>query len=299
MNSDGAWFLPIQRQVGQKLKEVADGERTTLLFSSEKGATRIFALTAKVTPEQIGRIGCITINVAPFFARSSVIHASPTELSLLDSDGKKQTSIFSAEAEPIVSASISDPFIAIRLADGTIHTFIGDSISRQISPITHDLSLCQSVEVFSDPSGIYRSFEAGVSGPSAEQRMTAIRSGQQSRMQLTQQQIQRLQAEKPAISADAQSMESAINAAKGTQWLAVLTIDGDLQIRSLPDMAVVLQSGGLMASEPSFTDDASGTGLEENGELDHVKQMLFAPVGKENPRPHLLVGRFTRVVKVY
>jgi len=219
-----------------------------------------------------------------------VIHSSPTELSLLDSDGKKQTTIFTSEDEPIVSASISDPYIAIRLTDGTVHTFVGDSVARQISRVEHDLPPCQSAEVFSDASGIYRSFEAGVAGPSAAQRSTAIRSGQQSRMQLTQQQIQRLQDEKPAISADAQSMESAMNVAKGTQWLAVLTGEGDLQIRSLPDLAVVLQSGGLMASEPSFTDDSSGTGLDETEEMDYVRQMVFAPVGKENPRPHLLVG---------
>lgn len=219
-----------------------------------------------------------------------MIHASPTELSLLDSDGKKQTCIFTADSQPIVSASISDPFIAIRLADGTVYTFVGDSLARQIAQVDHELPSCQSIEVFSDTSGIYRSFEAGGSGPSAAQRSTAIRSGQQSRMQLTQQQIQRLQDEKPAISADAQSMESAMNAAKGTQWLAVLTAEGDLQIRSLPDMAVVLQSGGLMASEPSFTDDSSGNGLDENGEMDYVKQMVFAPIGKENPRPHLLVS---------
>jgi len=44
MNSDGAWFLPIQRQVGQKSKDVPDATRTTLLFSSEKGATRVSSI---------------------------------------------------------------------------------------------------------------------------------------------------------------------------------------------------------------------------------------------------------------
>ena len=63
------------------------------------------------------------------------------------------------------------------------------------------------------------------------------------------------------------------------------------QIRSLPDLAVVLQSNGLTSSEPSFTDDfADGIPLNDVDEADPVKQMLFHPIGSRTPRPHLLVG---------
>lgn len=46
---------------------------------------QIFALTARATPEQIGRIGNKTLTVAPFFGRSAVVHVSPSEVALLDS----------------------------------------------------------------------------------------------------------------------------------------------------------------------------------------------------------------------
>ena len=49
-------------------------------------------------------------------------------------------------------------------------------------------------------------------------------------MQLTVEQIQRLQDEKPAISVEAPSMETAMNVARGTQWLAILTMSGELQV---------------------------------------------------------------------
>ena len=40
-NADAVWFLPIQRPMSQKLKDIPDHERTTLLFSSEMNATRV------------------------------------------------------------------------------------------------------------------------------------------------------------------------------------------------------------------------------------------------------------------
>ena len=84
-NSEAVWFLPIQRPTGQRLRDIPDNERSTLLFSSEGTQTRIFALSSKINPEQIGRIAGITINAAAFFQRSCVVHVSPTEVNLLDS----------------------------------------------------------------------------------------------------------------------------------------------------------------------------------------------------------------------
>jgi hypothetical protein len=64
------------------------------------------------------------------------------------------------------------------------------------------------------------------------------------------------------------------------------------QIRSLPDLAIVLQSGGVSSSDPSFTDDFTGGKHIEAEEVeDPVKQMLFHPIGSRTPRSHLLVSR--------
>lgn len=203
-------------------------------------------------------------------------------------DGKKQASVYTIEEDPIVSASLSDPYVTIRFASGAVKLFIGDSTTRSISEVEHDMPICQSVEVFTDASGIYRAFEAARPEANNTARVTAIRAGQQARGQLTVEQIQRLQDEKPAISTENDNtVESAMDPTRGTQWLAALTSTGELQLRSLPDLGVVLQSRGLMGSDPSFTDDAQAE--VEDEEQDEIRQMLFAPIGRENPRPHLLV----------
>ena len=55
-------------------------------------------------------------------------------------------------------------------------------------------------------------------------------------------------------------------------------------------MGIVLQSDGLSMSEPSFTDDAADGIQSPEEDADLVKQVVFTPVGRENPRPHLLVS---------
>lgn len=51
-------------------------------------------------------------------------------------------------------------------------------------------------------------------------------------MQLTTEQIKRLQDEKPAISGTKEEGTDGMGVERGTQWLAVLTGDGELQVRS-------------------------------------------------------------------
>ncbi|WWC98043.1 protein CFT1 [Kwoniella sp. B9012] len=263
-SSEAVWFLPIDRPSAQKFKDIPDSERTTMLFSTERNATRIFALSNKANPEQIGRIDGKTLNAAPFFQRSCVMHVTPAEVSLLDNivDGKPiQVICPKSDLAPISSASISDPYIAIRRLDGSVSFFVGDTVARTVTEIPvagegFETPKCQAIEVFSDTTGIYRTFEP------AQQE--------------------------PAISVEAPSMETAMNASRGTQWLSFLTERGELQIRSLPDLKIVLQSDGLGSSAPTFTDDLVDGVLKDEEIEDEVKQMVFCPIGKGNVRPHLL-----------
>ena len=61
------------------------GTPVTVVSSHMLSLDQIFALSTRVTPEQIGRIGSTTIAVAPFFQRSCVVHVSPSEVTLLNS----------------------------------------------------------------------------------------------------------------------------------------------------------------------------------------------------------------------
>lgn len=139
--------------------------------------------------------------------------------------------------------------------------------------------------MFRDVTGIYRTFEPQqqVNGSHAVNR-----NGVKERGQLSEEQMRRLQEHKPAITSEKPSMELALDAGRGSQWLAVLLSTGDLEIRSLPDLSVVLRTDGLATSAATFTDD--GDALAATTEVsDTVTHMVFLPVGKRNPRPHLMV----------
>ncbi|TYJ59069.1 protein CFT1 [Cryptococcus floricola] len=305
-NSEGVWFLPIDRPSGQKFKDIPESERATMLLSSEGSATRVFALSTKPAPQQIGRLDGKTLTAAPFFRRSCVLRVSPSEVSLLDNNGKVIQDVSpKSDQAPIVGASISDPFVVIRRADDSVSFFVGDTVARTVSEVAiasegKTCPPCQAVEVFSDTTGIYRTFEPSRMGSyehlqsNATARVNGANSSRNTRQaQLTAEQIKHLQEQEPAITIDAPSTEAAINSSHGTQWLCLLTRKGEMQILSLPDMTVVLQSEGLSSSAPSFTDDIGEryTGeekVEEGEEEDEIKQMVFCPIGKNTLRPHLL-----------
>lgn len=207
-----------------------------------------------------------------------------------------------SDLAPIASASIADPYLVIRRGDGSSTLFVGDSVERKVSEATLpdgvQLPNCQAAEVFTDTTGVYRTFEATEqkAEASAELAKAAARSTK-ARTQLTGEQIKRLQETKPAIALDVETAESAFNASRGSQWLAVLTTDGELQLRRLPDLALVLQSNGVSLSEASFTDDAVGDSAVASG--DPVLQLLFCPIGKHTVRPHLIVLHASGRANIY
>ena len=69
----------------------------------------------------------------------------------------------------------------------------------------------------------------------------------------------------------------------------------------MPDLALVLESDGLTASDTSFTDDyiPEDSTMTDEEEQDPVKQMLFTPVGVTSPRPHLLVLHNSGRLNIY
>jgi cleavage and polyadenylation specificity factor subunit 1 len=155
----------------------------------------------------------------------------------MDSDANVQHTICAPgdNLAPIVSASIADPYVVIRRSDGSITVFVGDSMARTVAEATVPADVvfpvCQSAEVFTDVSGVYRTFEATQQGK--EDTTVASKPAARSRTQLTGEQLRRLQDAKPAIALDSATTESTINASRGTQWLATLADDGELQVSRL------------------------------------------------------------------
>jgi cleavage and polyadenylation specificity factor subunit 1 len=58
-------------------------------------------------------------------------------------DGKLVQQIYTnGEGSPIVAASISDPYIAIKRADGSCAFFVGDSVARKVSEAEFPQTVC-------------------------------------------------------------------------------------------------------------------------------------------------------------
>ena len=109
---------------------------------------QVFKLSSKVNPEQIGRLPEPTIAAAPFFGRSCIMHVSASTVSILDTgmsltrddsrlslaDGKVSQTVSTTEDDSAIqSASIFDPYLAIRKQDGSLTLFVGDPVARTIS----------------------------------------------------------------------------------------------------------------------------------------------------------------------
>ncbi len=166
--------------------------------------------------------------------------------------------------------------------------------------------------IFSDRSGIFRTFEANENAESSGPQPT--RRGR-AQMQLTDEQLQRLQAQKPAITeAVMDGVEFAVDQGRGLQWLCLLSASGRLevshglrsllssltrsssppppqQIRSLPALDVVFRATGLLDSVADLVDQGDDKDEEMGEDVDEIDGLTVADVGTRSARPHLIVSR--------
>ena len=94
----------------------------------------------------------------------------------------------------------------------------------------------QAVDIFTDTTGIYRTFEAQEpTSPTLRASRSTIPKNQAERSQASARQIERLREEKPAISMDSTSVERTLRSSAGNQWLATLSTQGELVVCSALD----------------------------------------------------------------
>jgi hypothetical protein len=87
--------------------------------------------------------------------------------------------------------------------------------------------------IFSDRSGVFRTFEVNDNAESGEAMPSNPRQRGRVQMQFTDEQLQRLQAQKPAITeAVMDGVEFAVDQGRGLQWLCLLGASGRLEVRS-------------------------------------------------------------------
>lgn len=136
----------------------------------------------------------------------------------------------------------------------------------------------QAVEVFEDTTGIYRTFDpstvvqhnaddlysssvphtnGNANGANKTNGTFSMpKKHTPASLVSSSAQIKQLVASEPAISSTIPSTDAALHTGRGSLWLATLSADGQLAVRSLPDAEIVFESQvGLGDSVPSFEDD--------------------------------------------
>ncbi|CDH59136.1 cleavage and polyadenylation specificity factorsubunit 1 [Lichtheimia corymbifera JMRC:FSU:9682] len=101
-----------------------------------------------------------TVNVGTLFDHTRIVQIHANAALLLSPGGKLIQTVHVKQAR-IVDASISDPYVLLKLENGAIMLFQGDSSSKQLSPITLPPHLTKKrvsmASLFVDTSGLFTS----------------------------------------------------------------------------------------------------------------------------------------------
>lgn len=120
-------------------------------------------------------------------------------------------------------------------------------------------------------------------------------------MKLTDDQLGRLQAQKPDFTSSGSDVAVREIGLESTSWLISVNSQGLLEIRSLPEMVLVFSSYGLFDAVKNIIDNPTSADAPvpsqdvdanmENSEEDPVaiENIILAPLGLSNPRPYLIV----------
>ncbi|KAH9930484.1 CPSF A subunit region-domain-containing protein [Epithele typhae] len=214
-------------------------------------------------------------NPSPGVSRigTAIVHVmwvSANQIRVLESDGTERQMIKDADGNVprprVRSCSISDPFILILREDDTIGLFIGEpergKIRRKdMSPMGDKTSRYLTGFFYTDTSGVFQSFaNSNVPGE-----------------------------------APTSTLQSAMSAGTRTQWLVLVRPQGVVEVWTLPKLTLAFSTTLLATLDPVLTDtyDPPAPSLPQDPprkaqELD-IDQMVIAPLGESQPRPHLIV----------
>lgn len=244
---------------------------------------------------------------------------SPQTVSILDQKGSVLDEyLHPGEEDPIVAASVIEPYSVARTKNGNILVFQADVATMKLKALK-DTALPSSIAacLITDDSGVFRTFDpsTGAGTASAKTEPTQKSTGSSTnRMQLTHEQLERLQQEKPSISTtDADhDLEAVVGVNRGSHWLCSVLPCGKTEIRTLPELQLVFASNGLLDASMALLDDASeedilkkvsnkeadaqGEGEDEakeedddDDEEDVIQDIAFAHLGLAGSKPHLMV----------
>ncbi|KAI0699171.1 CPSF A subunit region-domain-containing protein [Cerioporus squamosus] len=289
----GMWSLPIRQSVKSnggtfdKPTNPLRGEFDTVIISTDAnpspGLSRIATRSSQSDITITTRIPGVTLGAAPFFQGTAILHVMfnvSNVIRVLEPDGTERQSIKDLDGSTsrprIKSCSICDPFILIIREDDTIGLFIGEiergKIRRKdMSPMGEKTSRYLAGYFYTDTSGLFQTF---------------------------------LNVEVPAETPTS-TLQGAMNAGSRSQWLVLVRPQGVVEIWTLPKLALAFSTTLLATLDPVITDSLEPPALSlpqdpprKPQELD-IEQIVIAPLGESQPRPHLIVFLRSGLLAIY
>ncbi|KZV86543.1 hypothetical protein EXIGLDRAFT_712088 [Exidia glandulosa HHB12029] len=289
----GVWSFPVRRamKVAGMNIERPSGPGTdwdTVVVSSDTfpspGLSRVAIRDSRDDAEILARSASVTVGAGPFFQRTAILQVVTNAIRVLEADGSERQVIKDVDGAtpraPIISCSISDPFVAIVREDGTLGLFVGKTGKgklrrKDMSSLGDKSSRYLAASFYQDNSGIFQ-----MGSPSES------RKGKEKAQEST-------------------TIEATIDEGRGTQWLVLCRPEGVLEIWTLPELTIVFSCSNMSSIPPVLADSLEpATPSPEQDpprtpeNLD-IEEIIIAPIGESSPRPHLLVLLRSGYIAVY
>ncbi|KAJ2930722.1 hypothetical protein H1R20_g6373, partial [Candolleomyces eurysporus] len=239
------------------------------------------ALPGKPDVNITTRIPGTTVGAAPFFQRTAILVVMTNAIKVLEPDGSERQIIQDTDGKmprpKIRSCSISDPFVLVLREDDSLGLFIGETDRGKIrrkdmSPMGDRASRYLAGCFYTDVSGLFEKHYHNSA---------------------------------PATDAATATLQAVVNAGAKSQWLLLVRPQGVFEIWTLPKLALAFSNDGISALHNVLVDSHEPAALSlpqdpprKAQEFD-VEQILLAPIGESDPKPHLCVFLRSGQLTVY
>ncbi|KAG8922734.1 mRNA cleavage and polyadenylation factor subunit [Tulasnella sp. 418] len=259
--SQGIWSISV-KNVSRSVSSVAVGGQPldNILITSDSrptpGISKIMKRNHSGEIQILSRSPGKTIAVGSFFQNECFVQVMTNVIRVMEPNGNERELIKdlddSNKALPkIRSAQVSDPHVLIVREDNSVSLFVGDMMSKSVKKVSTSLPPCRSAAFFNDKSGLFG-------------------------LPLH---------DNPEF--DQSQLEDVLDSDRGTIWVILHLINGQLQIRSLPQLSVAYATNELVNLSQVMIHSADPP--HEDAASSEIEQFCLATLGQGSSiTPYLL-----------
>ncbi|KAG8903754.1 mRNA cleavage and polyadenylation factor subunit [Tulasnella sp. 403] len=279
--AQGVWSMFVKRASNSKMDRSNADVRDTIIISTNAapapGLSRVITTTSNGDVTILSRATGVTITAAPFFQNTRFVQVMNDRLRLMGGDGTERLVVKDVDASgqaqaKIIAACVSDPFVLVRREDDTVALFVGDTMTGKIVRSDRfDFPHCSGISIYTDRTGVFHLEKGSASAPDS-------------------------------LGAT-EELENILDSNRGTSWLALLLVTGEMQILSLPDLRIVFSTPSLSSLPLLAIHDSTSTMSSDADSLKdatRIIQFCIAPIGDSIcPKPYLIVLTQDQLVAAY